>query len=59
VRDLAIIGRAADEHWQAAAWRLERRFPERYARNRRVELTGKDGGPVEIKITGPTLLALP
>jgi hypothetical protein len=56
VRDLAIIARAAEEHWQAAAWRLERRFPERYARNRRVEMTGKDGGPVLVQIPTPDKL---
>jgi hypothetical protein len=33
VRDLAIISKAALEGtWQAAAWRLERKFPERYGR---------------------------
>jgi transposase len=33
VRDLAIISKAAGEgQWQAAAWRLERKFPERYGR---------------------------
>ncbi len=31
-RDLGIIGKAAETQWQAAAWRLERRFPEKYGR---------------------------
>jgi hypothetical protein len=31
-RSLALIQRAASEHWQAAAWYLERAFPERWAR---------------------------
>ena len=29
VRDVAIIGKASEEQWQAAAWRLERKFPDR------------------------------
>jgi hypothetical protein len=31
-RDVALIGKAADRDWQAAAWRLERKFPERWGR---------------------------
>jgi transposase len=37
VRDLALIGKAAEEQWQAAAWRLERRYPEKYGRRTRLE----------------------
>lgn len=37
VRDLALIGKAAEEQWQAAAWRLERRYPDRYGRRTRHE----------------------
>lgn len=49
VRDIALIGKAAETQWQAAAWRLERKFPERYGRRDRVELSGKDGGAIEHK----------
>lgn len=40
----------AQHQWQAAAWLLERRNPDEYARTERskVELTGKDGGAVEV-----------
>ena len=31
---LKIITEAGEEHWQALAWRLERRFPEKYGRKR-------------------------
>lgn len=31
-------------------WRLERRFPDRWGR-RRLEVTGADGGPVEVDMT--------
>lgn len=49
VRDVAIIGKAAEEQWQAAAWRLERKFPDRWGRRVGVEHTGKDGGPIAVK----------
>lgn len=31
--DSGTIRKATSEHWQAAAWRLERRFPERWGRD--------------------------
>jgi len=45
----AIIAReaAVPKNWQAAAWWLERRHPQDYARRERVEMTGKDGGPID------------
>lgn len=53
IRDVAIIGKAAEENWQAAAWRLERKFPERWGRKEKyaLEHTGKDGGPIETSHT--------
>lgn len=45
VADLAIIKKASQTQWQAAAWRLERRYKDRWGRNT-IELTGKDGGPI-------------
>src|SRR4051794_5885846 len=32
LRDLAVIARASERQWQASAWRLERRWPQRWAR---------------------------
>jgi hypothetical protein len=32
IHDAAVIKKAAAEQWQAAAWRLERRFPARWGR---------------------------
>lgn len=48
--DLRVITEAASEagSWQAAAWKLERRNPSRWGRVRH-EVTGKDGGPIEVK----------
>jgi transposase len=49
LRDLTLIGTAAQTQWTAAAWRLERRYPERYALRTRVDNThaSPDGGPVQ------------
>ena len=48
--DLRVISDAAvkEKTWQAAAWKLERRNPSRWGRVRH-EVTGKDGGPIEVK----------
>lgn len=48
---LATIQRAAvSGNWQAAAWKLERRYPEDYGRQvRDVTHSGKDGGDIIIR----------
>ena len=51
VRDVVTVLKAADAgQWQAAAWRLERKFPDRWGRRDKVqqEISGPDGGPVEV-----------
>lgn len=55
---LGAIRRAAQEDrtWQAAAWLLERRYPEMYGR-RAVEVTGKEGGAIDVSVTAEDLLA--
>jgi len=35
--------------WQAAAWKLERRYPESYSVKNRHEISGPDGGAVAIQ----------
>ena len=40
----------APTDWRAAAFLLERRFPDDYGK--RSEVTGKDGGPVKTELTG-------
>lgn len=47
---LAKIEKAAnDGNWQAAAWKLERRYPQEYGR-RVNEITGPNGDPIRIEI---------
>lgn len=41
--------------WKATAWRLERRWPERYGSKGTVEVSGPEGGPVEFAL--PDILA--
>lgn len=42
------ISRAGQEgNWQADAWYLERRYPDRWGKRIQQEVTGKDGGPLE------------
>ena len=50
LRHLKNIKDASETVWQASAWLLERRFPDDYGRNK-VEVTGKDGGAVEVENT--------
>ena len=63
MRNLGIIQKAATKMWQAAAWWLERKFPEEWARRDRFEHTGPGGGPIPVqhdlsKLPADKLLAL-
>lgn len=49
-RDVALIGKAAVTQWQAAAWRLERKFPDKWGRKERVDVDQKVSGSIEIRI---------
>jgi transposase len=48
IRNVAIIQRAANETWQAAAWWLERRRSGDY--RQRSEIQGNDGGPLRVVV---------
>lgn len=48
IRDIERIDKAADTTWQAAAWKLERKWPEKYGVKQRIEHTGAGGGPISI-----------
>lgn len=54
LRDITIIGTAAQTQWQAAAWRLERRFPERWSRRDKVDM--QHGGAVTQNLEGTVKL---
>lgn len=41
IRDVMLIGKAAETQWQAAAWRLERKFPDRWGRKERLEVAAE------------------
>lgn len=51
MRDIVTITKAAESQWQAAAWRLERKHPNRWGRRQHVELSGSDGGPVSLMVS--------
>lgn len=49
LRLVALIQDAAPKDWRAAAWMLERRYPEDFGRREAVELTGKGGEPLQVE----------
>jgi hypothetical protein len=46
--EVEVVVRKSPPDWRAAAWLLERRYRRLYARPQQVEVTGADGGPLEI-----------
>ncbi len=57
IRDVALIDRAAnDGSWQAAAWKLERKYPQRWGRVQRTEISGPEGQPVKIELDAKAAL---
>jgi hypothetical protein len=58
--DVARISKAVEQgHWQAAAWRLERKHPERWGRKDRLqaEISGPGGGPIGVNVSAREELA--
>jgi hypothetical protein len=57
VRDLYLIDQAAQTgSWQAAAWKLERKFPHKWGRVNRTEISGPEGKPVQVETMRAELL---
>ncbi|MGB4715514.1 MAG: helix-turn-helix domain-containing protein [Defluviitoga tunisiensis] len=48
-RFVTIISKAAEEEWQAAAWWLERKYPERWGKKDRFAFEGDEGMKIVIK----------
>lgn len=49
-RNIAIILKAAEKSWQAAAWYLERRYHDEFALKTVQEHIGKDGQEIKISL---------
>jgi len=50
IRAVEKIRQAGDSSWQAAAWYLERANPQDWGLIRRTEITGANGGAIEIDV---------
>ena len=49
-RNITIIQKHAVNNWTAAAWYLERSDPEHWGKRDRVEMTGAEGGAMEMRV---------
>ena len=49
IRAVALVMQAAAADPKHAEWWLERKFHERWGRKDRMELAGKDGGPIQLE----------
>lgn len=59
--EILVVGKVyqGGKDWQSKAWIAERRWRERWGRTTRTELTGADGGPVQVaSVPAAELLAL-
>lgn len=50
VKDVALIDKASQTSWQAAAWKLERKFPHKWGRMVRAEVSGPEGAPIKVEV---------
>jgi hypothetical protein len=53
MNDLNIIKAASEKRWEAAAWRLERRSPEKYGRRSEVKADVTHDGGINIVMNIP------
>jgi hypothetical protein len=52
LRNIGVIQTAAQNGtWQAAAWYLERTNPKKWGRHDTVEVTGADGGAIQVEVS--------
>lgn len=50
MKDVSLIGKAAETQWQASAWRLERKFPDKWGRRNRTTSLDIKKQELEIKM---------
>ena len=48
VQNVEVIRKASQDNWTAAAWWLERTNPQNWGKVQRTEITGANGGAIEI-----------
>jgi hypothetical protein len=58
MRGLAVIGKASEKSWQAAAWLLERRYPKRWGQGRDTEVVRRQKMRADIKLAEARRVAL-
>ena len=57
LRNIGVIQTAAQNGtWQAAAWYLERTNPKKWGRHDTVEISGTDGGAIQVEISAKETL---
>jgi hypothetical protein len=49
-RNVTVIQKAAGTSWQAAAWWLERRYPNEFAKTERLHHAGAEGKEVTLRV---------
>ncbi len=47
--DVFNMAKHSNKHWQAAAWRLERKNPKKWGRKDALELTGDEDKPIAVR----------
>lgn len=52
IRNSLQVVKRRPVNWQAAAWLMERKFPDRFGLRQRHEVTGAGGGPVQVRSSG-------
>lgn len=56
IRAVGLVMKAAEEDPKHAEWWLERKFPERWGRRDKMEVSGSGGGPIQLG-SGDSLMA--
>jgi transposase len=49
IDDMRTITMSSSGDWRAAAWRLEHRWPQTYAKKTKHQVSGPKGGPVQVE----------